>query len=592
MPTTREHYIDSDPQVFWATFILPRLTVIEGVSPRDNIDAVVHARQLLDDELSAMHLAMCSLRTRRNALSLISALPAEILARIFKFYAALEPSMRYRGHRLGWIKATHVCRRWRDIALQFPGLWSDICIRLGMEWTELMLSRSKATPVSIRRDVTEAPQRISDLTCEHFRHTYELELVGMPASVRKFVKALPSQSDTLEILTLGSVEDDTTDIEGDNSKLPENIAGCHLPSLRRLTLKGLWVPWSAPILRGLTHLEVQLYGTHIFNGARTAATGYLRTSHETLFFALKNAPALEILILRNCFPSGPWKDRQGDVLQLPRLKALRLAGFSAACCGLAKRLQIPASCQVQLRCSDNADIAGIFPFLTSHANNGADLPPWVACKIVAPCSKGFRLEMWRLSDALEATADKPDIPPSVDADLAVWFRNPERSLRPLKALCQALPLQSIGRVNVSINVDCSSRDWIDMLGRCTEIQEASISDDSAVLFCRALSMTTAGKPVAEMKNCVRQHLFLGKLGFLRLIDVDFRTWQHETSQAEHLIVQWFAERQQVKAAPELCIELQTCAITNEWVDNLQGVAAVEWDGYEGEQDYADEGSDA
>ncbi|KAI0245772.1 hypothetical protein BJV78DRAFT_1105379, partial [Lactifluus subvellereus] len=92
----------------------------------------------IDDELSALHLVMCSMRTRRNRFSLIGRLPPEILYGLF-------PSGPTRTQiKLGWITITHVCSHWRQVALSGPTLWRTIIFHLGAEWAEEMLARSKS----------------------------------------------------------------------------------------------------------------------------------------------------------------------------------------------------------------------------------------------------------------------------------------------------------------------------------------------------------------------------------------------------------------------------------------------------------------
>ncbi|TFY83763.1 hypothetical protein EWM64_g236 [Hericium alpestre] len=222
---TREEYTTLDPQAFWSTFVLPRLIRIEGISSRDETGVIMRARQTLDDELAAMHLVMCFLRTRRNALSAVSALPAEVLARIFEFYAALQPPASDDERPLGWIELTHVCRLWRDTAMQFPSLWSDICFDLGPQWAEAMLARTKEAPVSLRRRLAWAPNRSMNIISEHMRHTRELSLVGPLDVLERYIRTLPSPPRTLEIMELGTDYSDFLITRVVNFKLPEAKAG-------------------------------------------------------------------------------------------------------------------------------------------------------------------------------------------------------------------------------------------------------------------------------------------------------------------------------------------------------------------------------
>ncbi|TFY77052.1 hypothetical protein EWM64_g6958, partial [Hericium alpestre] len=561
-------------EAFWFNSVRPRVILTEGISPRDKT-AAAHARQVLDDELSAMHLAICSLRTRRNALSLISCLPAEILVRVFQFYAALQLPASDKQHRLGWINATHVCRLWRDTALQCPTLWTDVCFALGPQWAEEMLCRTKTMPISLRSSVAGTSLGLSSLNLisKHLHRARDILLIASPSFLKLILPHLPSPSSILETMMLGPFYDAQLLQIDTNFELPGIIAGCRFPRLRHLSLRGCWVHWSAPILCGLTYLEIQLNRAHM-----DAADGYLKSSPKKLFCALKSMPALEILILTDCFPSGPWIDGGSDILQLPRMKLLRLHGPSAACFGVARWLRLPARCKVQIRCSDGADLAGLLQFLHAHVGAGINLPPWHTLQIVPNLPSGFRVEMWRPYHAFE------ERPKADNADLLIWFHDVEQSLRPLKVLCQVLPLETIRIVCVIVGThDLSLSDWIGILGRCTEIQQAVVGGDHALSFCKALSMTTDCRPVASLRNCVQERLFLGKLKVLRVVDVPFpsRFVEVEPHSPRRQLVQWLTERQHVEAVPRLTIQLCRCGIKEEWVEALREVVVVEWDGIEG-----------
>lgn len=65
------------------------------------------------------------LRLEQNALAPISSLPPEILAIIFSFLC-WQSLGRDSGHNLAPIRLSHVCRHWREIALNQSLLWSHV----------------------------------------------------------------------------------------------------------------------------------------------------------------------------------------------------------------------------------------------------------------------------------------------------------------------------------------------------------------------------------------------------------------------------------------------------------------------------------
>ena len=90
-----------------------------------------------------------SLLTRRNALVPISLLPPEILSRVFHLLVLEEPPLS-GGQNLSWIRITHVCQHWRQVALGNSSLWARIWgISTNTKWISEMLARAKNAPLDI-----------------------------------------------------------------------------------------------------------------------------------------------------------------------------------------------------------------------------------------------------------------------------------------------------------------------------------------------------------------------------------------------------------------------------------------------------------
>lgn len=89
------------------------------------------------------------LRSLRNALAPISFLPPEVLAQVFHFLW-LEDPPRFEEHYSGCIRATHVCRLWRRVALGDSLLWTRIADTLNNTgWVSEMLTRARNAPLNI-----------------------------------------------------------------------------------------------------------------------------------------------------------------------------------------------------------------------------------------------------------------------------------------------------------------------------------------------------------------------------------------------------------------------------------------------------------
>src|SRR6266705_546725 len=82
-------------------------------------------RKAIDDQIRVSEQVTQELKYHRNALPPISRLPPETLAEIFSlfpFSAVAFGDVSY----MEWIRVTHICHRWREVALHSPHLWNHI----------------------------------------------------------------------------------------------------------------------------------------------------------------------------------------------------------------------------------------------------------------------------------------------------------------------------------------------------------------------------------------------------------------------------------------------------------------------------------
>ncbi|KAF8971186.1 hypothetical protein BDZ97DRAFT_1619311, partial [Flammula alnicola] len=93
------------------------------------------------------------LENKRNALSPASSVPPEVLCNIFALVKAenagdLHPDGAFEFSALEWVRVTHVCKWWRDVALNASWLWTDIALA-SRRWADEMFARSKEAPLTI-----------------------------------------------------------------------------------------------------------------------------------------------------------------------------------------------------------------------------------------------------------------------------------------------------------------------------------------------------------------------------------------------------------------------------------------------------------
>ena len=340
---------------------------------------------------------MCGMRTRRNNFSLIGRLPPEVISRIFSFHSIIEP---ITDRRIGWSTVTHVCRRWRQVALSDPNLWTTIVFGLGAEWTEEMLARSNAALISYCRNmlfVSEASRRSpldDEITLrKHLSHIQRLALRGDPESLAPAVRALNTPARHLESLKL--LPWNATQSRELCITLPSDLFAHHAPKLRHVTLNDCAVPWDSPLFRGMTHLEVHIPP---FRRPAPAAQSDLLSipTLNQLLDILEVTPSLQVLSLMNRLPR---RESSSRVVPLRHVSKLSLGGYVSEVVAVLERVTLPGSALRSLSCSDHSPPDGLVDFLVSFLASHVRAPeasilPLSTISIYENMFPSFTIKVW------------------------------------------------------------------------------------------------------------------------------------------------------------------------------------------------------
>jgi hypothetical protein len=223
----------------------PAITFM-GTSP----ESCDHLRQAMDDEINSLEA-----KPRRNALVPISRLPPETLATIFAFLSG--SAWKERSVYLEWIlRVTHVCRQWREVALDHSRLWSHINLtKLTPVGLAEILARAKMAPLHLEADVgRRRAAQVKDFGRQleaHISRTRRLSISGsFKSAILRLLSSAHASAPNLEYLSLSHRS------RASYTVIPSNLFNCTTPNLTSLELDMCNISWKSPLLKGLRNLQI------------------------------------------------------------------------------------------------------------------------------------------------------------------------------------------------------------------------------------------------------------------------------------------------------------------------------------------------
>ncbi|KAG8925527.1 hypothetical protein FRC02_009606 [Tulasnella sp. 418] len=134
------------------TLLVSGITSFDDESPGEStpLAQLSQKARTLDFIMQAFHShiqkRILPVRRQFNKLLPISKLPDELLQEIFLYACVASDGLaRYRTPTI----LAAVSSRWRSVAIWYPQLWNSMHSDLGVEFTKLMLQRSKSAPVDL-----------------------------------------------------------------------------------------------------------------------------------------------------------------------------------------------------------------------------------------------------------------------------------------------------------------------------------------------------------------------------------------------------------------------------------------------------------
>ena len=328
-----------------------------------------HLRKTIIGEIKSLKASARILKSRRNDLAPISRLPPEIIATIFTFLSTSAWDVGY--YNPNWMRVTHVCRRWREIALNYPHFWSYINLtKLKSAGMGEILARAKMVPLNLEADVEvwrraefEAFETQLEAHISHIRH------LGISGNLRDFtvIKRLLPFAPTLESLSLLHKHRFPVTI-------PDTFLKCTTPNLTSLELKNCSITsWESPVLKGLQSLQV----LNIFTQTRYELEDWL--------YFMGDMPNLKTLCLQCAIRLAPRASLSSDIPEpecittLPFLTHFSIHSSANDCGFLLAHLVLPTltwlHLDVESHDREGDDVLPVIPYIARNVYVLQDIDP-------------------------------------------------------------------------------------------------------------------------------------------------------------------------------------------------------------------------
>ena len=433
-----------------------------------SVTAQDHLLIAIEDEIKLSQQVTQELKFRRNALVPISRLPTETLAEIFSL---LPGSGNEDVPYLAWIYVTHVCHRWREIALNSPYLWNHITFtELTLDGITEILARAKMSPLHLEgRMYNWSVKRLNAFRRQLEAHISHARHLNFSGEFQHVLKRLVSPAPVLVSLSLTSLRLRYLSPQD----IPNSLFNGSAPKLTRLELLGTSIGWKSPLLKGLQTLKVS-----------TPSAEEMPTLGDWLD-ALNEMSQLKTLILNNANPTSsvddPLISEPQRTATLPSLTHFDITTSPTDCALALAHLVLPALISLHVTSdSDTSDLEEIrllIPHVARHAHGPQDTAPLQT--ILFDRSEMYvEFVAWTVPDADIEVYDSDTLnKASVSARLVlsllpnfIWRDGNDTLI--FDAILSHLPLNAISTLSVHHRTRLSKEVWLSHAPRLTMLKRA------------------------------------------------------------------------------------------------------------------------
>lgn len=307
---------------------------------RHNLNNIVAE---VDDTIEACHRAIRqyqdairSLQGTRNMYCKVSHLPDELLEEIFCSYVEDEDDCA------SCIPLTHVCRRWRQVAIGSPKLWTRLVSSQESNPEPLREFLTRSVPLSIdarisidegfkdREESASTSLMLSNLS--RIRHL-RLRASFHSPTPNPIVNNTPTTASRLQSLMLDLRRTHNSD------ECVVSLFSAGLPVLRRVTIQCACIYY--PLTLAQPSITTFILSSHDWTQQPVAAFHLLA--------ALCKMPSLTCLSLSLCLPRSIPDDITNQIVTLSRLRELHVHDTLDGMAWLLNHLRLPSDVSLNLQ---------------------------------------------------------------------------------------------------------------------------------------------------------------------------------------------------------------------------------------------------
>ncbi|EIM85525.1 uncharacterized protein STEHIDRAFT_140143 [Stereum hirsutum FP-91666 SS1] len=456
----------------------------------------------------------------QNYQSPLLTVPPEILSNIFIFLIDIAPlSKRSRSYWdigrvkqtsssngwLGWIVITHVCRYWRQVAIETPALWTQISFVIGRQWMLEMMRRAKQAPVTIRYP---GGSNVPDVDLiqyvrDNISHIRTLDMSfgldeGMDPPLSSCTSCTRRPASILTHLRLLSYS-----FQG--IATPVDLFALEAPQLRSIDLQGNFrIDWSRGALgsgfSGLQELHVTLkeFDPAPFSLLPPHVRDMLPSLNQ-LLDVLERLPHLKRLRLSHAIPAVQSYDLTQHIgartVHLHHLSDLFLSGGVIECISLLRSLQYPVTTELGMSCGGSmSDLPLIYPVLAAHVARYDEAHGTRSRekKLDLSISYGFPHIALTPCDYRYSSLCSVNFP-TVTAHVTT------RQYEIFKAFMASIDVADVVTLNVTkLNCLRGPEDWVGLFARVSNVRTINFETAKPKHFAGALlSMLLSGQSMAD-----------------------------------------------------------------------------------------------